>query len=267
MLTDRGTLVFCQRDSEGLIEVLDNDGVRTLYFGTRAAQSSMLLYAPSVLALEYTRCMLAALLFQPRPQNILLVGLGGGSLVRFLLDHFPQANIVCVESRPSILELARRYFFLPDRPQLQVHIGDGAAFLRDCATGRFDLLLVDAFDSEGVHESVCSSSFYADCRRALTGSGALSTNLWTTPGAPLQRILGHMQQGFGGQILRLPVEKRANLIALGLVAPRSRQDFRQLRAPARESSERFGLDFPKQLRRIEQHNGNAFSRLLSRGKG
>lgn len=266
MLTDRGTLVFAQRDSDGLIEVLDNDGVRTLYFGTRAAQSSMLLYAPSVLALEYTRCMLAALLFQPRPQNILLIGLGGGSLVRYLLDHFPQANIVCVESRPSILDLARRYFLLPERPQLQVHVGDGADFLRDCAPGRFDLVLVDAFDSEGVHESVCSASFFADCRRVLARSGVLSINLWTTPSAPIKSILAQMQQGFGGQILRLPVEKRANLIALGLVTPHSRQDLKRLRASARTSSGRFGLDFPNQLRRIEQHNGNVFSRLLSWGR-
>ena len=262
MLIDRGTLVFAQRDSEGLIEVVDKDGVRTLYFGTRAAQSSMLLYAPAALALEYTRCMLAALLFQPRPQNILLVGLGGGSLARFLLQHFPQTQIECVEMRRSVVDLARRYFQLPDPKQLRIHVGDGSEFVRQCPPGSFDLILVDAFDSEGVHQSVCRAPFYADCRRALTGAGVLSTNLWATPGSPQNDIFYEMQQGFGGQILRLPVEKRANLIALALRVPKSRKDLKQLREPARELMTRFGIDFPKQLRRIEHHNGGAMRRLM-----
>jgi spermidine synthase len=263
MLIDRGTLVFAQRDSEGLIEIVDQDGVRTLYFGTRAAQSSMLLYAPATLALEYTRCMLAALLFQPRPRRILLIGLGGGSLARFLLQYLPQAQIDCVEMRPSVVDLARRYFQLPDRKQLRIHVGDGSEFLRDSTPDSFDLILVDAFDGAGVHESVCPASFYADCRRALTATGVLSTNLWATPNSPLNDICTEMQQGFEGQILRLPVEKRANLIALGLSSPQSRKDLKQLREPAHELATRLGIDFPKQLQRIEQHNGSAIRRLMS----
>lgn len=262
MLTDRGTLIFALRDSEGLIEVIDLEGTRSLYFGTRARQSSMLLYAPATLALGYTRSMLAALLFQPQPRNILLIGLGGGSLARFLVQHLPEAQIDCVETRPSVIELARRYFHLPDTQQLEIHIGDGAEFLCDCPEQSFDLILVDAFDSSGVHPSVCPASFYADCRRALTPEGVLSVNLWATPGAPFKNILAEMEQGFGSQILRLPVEQHANLIALGLSTVRSRKELKLLREPARELSTRFGLDFPKLLRGLEHYNSGVLRRFL-----
>lgn len=262
MLTDRGTLIFALRDPEGLMEVIDQDGLRSLYFGTRARQSSMRLADPTELVLEYTRSMLAALLFQPQPQRILLVGLGGGSLARFLLRHLTKAQIDCVETRAGVVELARRYFELPDSPRLTIHIGDGAEFLRDAPEGRYDLILVDAFDSEGVHSSVCNRQFHADCRRALNDSGVLSINLWITPGSGSKDILKDMEQGFAKPVLRLPVEQRANLIALAPVRSVSRKDLKQLREPARDLAARFGLEFPAQLRRLERANTGLMRRIL-----
>lgn len=263
MLTDRGTLIFALRDPEGLMEIIDQDGVRSLYFGTRARQSSMRLNDPAELVLEYTRGMLAGLLFQPQPRRILLVGLGGGSLARFLLRHLPDAQIDCVETRTGVIDLARCYFQLPDTPRLAIHIGDGAEFLRNAPEGHFDLILVDAFDSGGVHPSVCSRQFHADCRRALSATGVLSINLWITPGSGSRDVLKDMEQGFAKPILRLPVEQRANLIALAPVCSVSRKDLKQLREPARALAARFGLDFPGQLRRLERANTGLMRRILA----
>lgn len=262
MLTDRGTLIFALRDPEGLMEVIDQDGIRSLYFGTRARQSSMRLADPAELTLEYTRSMLAALLFQPQPRRILLIGLGGGSLARFLLRHLPSTQIDCVETRAGVIDLARRYFALPDTQRLTIHIADGAEFLRNAPEGHYDLILVDAFDSEGVHPSVCTREFHADCRRALSDNGVLSINLWITPGSGSRNILKDMEQGFAKPVLRLPVEQRANLVALAPVRNVSRKDLKQLRAPARDLAARFGLDFPGQLRRLEHANTGLIRRIL-----
>lgn len=262
MLTDRGTLIFALRDPEGLMEVIDQDGIRSLYFGTRARQSSMRLTDPAGLVLEYTQGMLAALLFQPQPHRILMIGLGGGSLARFLLRHLPNAQIDCSEPRAGVIDLARRYFQLPDTPQLAVHISDGAEFLRHAPEGHYDLILVDAFDSEGVHPSVCSRQFHADCRRALRAAGVLSINLWITPGTGSQNVLKNMELGFAKPVLRLPVEQRANLIALAPVRNIGRRELKQLREPARELAVRLGLDFPGQLRRLERANTGLMRRIL-----
>ncbi len=263
MITDRGTLIYAVRDDEGLIEVIDHDGTRSMYFGTQARQSSMLLYAPATLALEYTRSMLAGLLFQPQPRRILMIGLGGGSLARYLLARFPASQIDCAETRTGVVDMARRYFQLPETDLLRIHIEDGAKFLQDAPDRHYDLILVDAYDSGGVHPNVCPSSFHTDCRRVLTETGVLSMNLWATPGSPFKTILTDMQQGFDSQVLRLPVEQRANLIALGLCTPHSRKDLKALREPAREMMTQYDLDFPKMLRRLEHYNSGLMRRIIN----
>lgn len=263
MLTDRGTLMYAQRDTEGLIEVIDHKGTRSLYFGTQARQSSMLLYAPNQLALEYTRNMLVGLLFQPKPKRILLIGLGGGSLARYLLAHLPETRIDCVETRPTVVDVARRCFQLPDAELLRIHIDDGARFLHAAPLQHYDMILVDAYDSGGVHPSVCPASFHSNCRRVLTDTGVLAMNLWSTPNSRVRAVVTDMQRGFDSQVLRLPLPQRANLIALGLVRPHSRKELKALRELARELKTRFALDFPHMLRRLEHYNSGLMRRIIN----
>ncbi|HEY6896719.1 MAG TPA: spermidine synthase-like protein, partial [Rhodocyclaceae bacterium] len=63
--------------------VVDDDERRYLYFSIHLMQSAMRLNAPNALDLRYTQKMMACLLFNPRPKRIVLIGVGGGSLVKF----------------------------------------------------------------------------------------------------------------------------------------------------------------------------------------
>ena len=58
------------------IAVSDERGVRSLHVGGEAIQSAMRLADPFALALDYTRCMMAFLLFHPEPRRALMIGLG-----------------------------------------------------------------------------------------------------------------------------------------------------------------------------------------------
>ncbi len=262
MLTDRGILIFAQHDDQGIVEVIDDADTRSLYFGTRARQSSMSLRDPIALTLGYTRSMLAALLFRPEPRRVLMIGLGGGSLARFLLHHYPVLEIDCVESRTSVVELARRYFGLPQDARMTIHIGDGTQYVKNCRDRSYDLILIDAFDSSGVHPSVCEKEFHAACHRILGSGGVLSMNLWATPNASLKTVLGNLERGFAGQVLRLPVEQRANLIALGLEQSYTRHELKALREPARKLEQRLALNLPKQLRSLIHYNSALMRRFL-----
>ena len=66
-------------------------------------QSEMSLKAPNDLALRYTQKMMAFLLFQPRPMRIVLIGLGGGSLVKFCHHRLPGARMTAVELDPDVI--------------------------------------------------------------------------------------------------------------------------------------------------------------------
>ena len=71
------------------VEVSEEDGVRSLHLGGDAIQSSIRLDRPDELALDYTRAMMAFLLFQPLPREVLMIGLGGGSMARYIHQRMP----------------------------------------------------------------------------------------------------------------------------------------------------------------------------------
>src|SRR5213078_22970 len=79
------------------VAVSDARGVRTLHVGGEAIQSAMRLGDPFALALDYTRCMMAFLLFHPEPRSVLMIGLGGGSLPKFFHRHLRATRLRVVE--------------------------------------------------------------------------------------------------------------------------------------------------------------------------
>ncbi len=131
------------------IEVSEESGVRYLHFGTEWIQGAMRIARPWALELDYTREMMAALLLRPGadwPANALIIGLGAGSVTKFLYRHRPQAKLDLVEINPEVVAVARHAFRVPDdNARLTVHRADGVAFVRNART-RYDCILVDGFD-------------------------------------------------------------------------------------------------------------------------
>ncbi|MBF0153030.1 MAG: methyltransferase domain-containing protein [Magnetococcales bacterium] len=163
------------------IEVVDDGPLRILHFGTYLKQSCILRANPQRLVLPYTRHMLAVLAFNPQPRRVLMVGLGGGTMARFLLDHCPACQIDVVDIVPDMPGIARRFFGLPLSSRLRLHVDDGARFLTDLATRnappRFDLLLIDAYNALGMAESVYVDAFFRHCHTLLTTDGVMAINL------------------------------------------------------------------------------------------
>src|SRR5215207_4726364 len=95
------------------IAVSDARGVRSLHVGGEAIQSSMKIGEPFALALDYTRCMMAFLLFHPEPEETLMIGLGGGSLAKFFHRQLRRTRVRAVELDPRIVTAARQHFALP----------------------------------------------------------------------------------------------------------------------------------------------------------
>src|SRR5678809_13316 len=70
---------------------------RRMHFTNDATQSAMLFADPDALIAQYTRKMMAFLLFNPNPKHIVMIGLGGGSLAKFCYRHLPGSKITVVE--------------------------------------------------------------------------------------------------------------------------------------------------------------------------
>lgn len=186
----------------------------SLQFTRGQTQSRMLANAPGRLLIDYTRTMLAALLWQPRPARIGMVGLGGGSQAKFCHRHLPHSRIEVVENHPGVIALRREFGIPDDDARLRVVLDDGARFLH-AHPGRFDVLLVDGYDPGGIPEALSTQAFYNDCRAALAGGGVMAGNLFCADPEP---HVARLRRSFGeDRVLVLEEAKMSNRVAFAWV--------------------------------------------------
>ncbi|MDW7774049.1 MAG: fused MFS/spermidine synthase [Desulfobulbaceae bacterium] len=239
------------------VTVADYGCRRHLYLDGDTLQSSMLLADPNQLDLEYSQAMMCALLFQPEPRNVLLIGLGGGSLVKFLLEFCPEARIDVAEINPEIVAVARQYFLLPEDERLQITPAPGEVVVADrlAAGGRYDLLLLDAFDDSGPARALLDEQFLCRCRALLTPGGIFAMNLWNRPGDNFAAIHTTLAALFGnGTRKLLMTEANTNAVVFGLTQPVPVRNLMKLKPAARELGRRTGINFVRLLRQLYWQN-------------
>ncbi|WP_296002038.1 transferase spermidine synthase [Rugamonas sp.] len=151
---------------------------RSLQFKPGMIQSEMRLSRPDQLVLTYVRAMMCFTLFQRRPEHIVMVGLGGGSLVKFCHRYLPHSRITVLELRADVIALREQFAIPPDDGRLAVIHADATHYLAGL-TAAADVLLVDGFDADGMPPALGSARFYTDCRRALRPGGVLVANLFS----------------------------------------------------------------------------------------
>ena len=208
-------------------ETLD---AKALHFSISEIQSRMRLAEPDALDLEYTRVMMGFLLFNPAPQDIVMIGLGGGSLAKFCHRHLPGTRIRVVELNPHVIALREAFHVPPDSARFSVLQADGARFVRD-TDERFDVLLADGFDSDGLPPRLSSQRFYDDCFDVLRPGGFLVANLHFGH-ARFEVIVERIRRSFGSAVLIVDGVDLANSV---IFAHKGRalepQPPRALRAP------------------------------------
>lgn len=161
-------------------------------------QSEMRLSHPDDLVLSYCRAMMCFTLFQPQPEHIVMVGLGGGSLAKFCYRYLPHARITVLELRADVIALRDQFAVPRDNARFRIIEADAVDYMRALRASA-DVLLIDGFDEVGLPPALGSAAFYADCRQALRPGGVLVTNIFSYDplyGAMLQRL----RQAFQGRL-------------------------------------------------------------------
>lgn len=200
--------------AENLIEVSEKAGVRYLHFSADWIQGAMRIQRPNVLELAYTREMMAGLLLHdaPWPRQALLIGLGAGSLAKFIYHNLPDTIITVIEIDPQVEIVARLHFKLPvDPKRLRIIIADGAEYMLNDGK-KFDTILVDGFDKDGRAGVLDTLPFYQACRARLSSSGLLAVNLLSRSKG-FQASAEHIAKAFAGRSLVFPSCDSGNTIA------------------------------------------------------
>jgi spermidine synthase len=243
------------------VQISEKHGVRFLHLGGPAVQSAMRLRDPWTLELEYTRAMMAFLLFRPAPRDMALIGLGGGSLAKFIHRHLTGARLAALEVNPEVVEAARSFFHLPpDDDRLSVRVGDGAAFVYAHPASQ-DVLLVDGYDARRIVEDLASEAFYLACEAMLRPGGVAVFNLWGSDKSfPL--YFERLGKVFGDRLLRLPSERKGNIIVFAFRLPAPDLTLAVLARRARQLSAVLGLEMEDFLSRLRNWNPTSDGRLL-----
>lgn len=230
--------------------IFETEFERRMHFTNSATQSAMLLSDPDALIAQYTRKMMAFLLFNPNPRGIVMLGLGGGSLAKFCYRHLPNSQITVVEIDEEVIAM-RKEFCVPDDDQrFRIVQEDGARYVERC-TEPMDILLIDAFDADGIALTLANADFYSCAARRLTENGMLVMNFW----GPCERYVDNLTQAraaFGDSLLLVPVAGDVNVLLFAFKQAPPQSITSELESVARRLQMRLLLDFPRYLRRICQ---------------
>jgi spermidine synthase len=240
-----------KKAKEAAIAVTNARGVRTLHLGGEAIQSAMRVDDPFALALDYTRCMMAFLLFHPEPRRALMIGLGGGSLAKFFHRYLKRTRLRVVELDPHVLAAARQHFALPaDDERFSVEVGDGVEALSpECC----DLLILDAFEDELHVPRLASREFYDGAFLALAEPGALVVNFMNDD-PKFDLALQRLERAFGGAVLCMPALYDPNILVFAFKGVPPALPWGELRSRAEQLAARYGLPFPRYVNRLRAMN-------------
>ena len=172
-----GKEIYRTYDEYGPIQVFDDGVKRYLAFEEDDEQTCVLKANPAQIQHEYTRAMLLSLLLVD-PREVLLLGLGGGSLATCLLGYHPELNLRAVELRRAVIKIAKKYFYLPKTDRLTVFEDDAGQYLLGDAVSPAQLILADMYGADGLDPQQLTHWFLERCHELLTDDGWLVLNCW-----------------------------------------------------------------------------------------
>jgi predicted membrane-bound spermidine synthase len=194
------------------VSVVDEGPIRRLVFPGRLVQSEQDVRVPGRLRLGYTHAIHGATCHARELGRVLMIGVGGGSLVRSIHRVAPEARIDAVELHRPVLELARRWFGLPAGPWVAYHVDDGRRFLTR-SNDRYDLIILDAFGTERVPPHLLSREFMTLARDRLNPGGVFAANVIADTDSDLaEAVHATATDAFGSAEVREPVPETGNLI-------------------------------------------------------
>ena len=169
------------------IRIRRSGNVRTLHFvrdnGREVTESRVNLDQPEQVMLAYAKGMFASYLYKPAQNRVLIVGLGGGSMVHFIAHHDPECQIDVIEIDPVVVELAAEYFDVKSGKNLDVITVDGFEYLRETEQ-IYDVIYMDAFlkpsevtDSTGIPQRLKTLEFFKTIQTKLVPDGLVVFNL------------------------------------------------------------------------------------------
>ena len=122
-----GAKVLFRKDTRyHQLAVIEESDIRALRFGS-SFQSETYVNDPFKTVFPYTDYFFLGPAYKPDARSMLFLGLGGGSAPKRVWRDFPELKLQVVELDPVVVDVARRFFAVPDDPRLPIAVSDGGS--------------------------------------------------------------------------------------------------------------------------------------------
>jgi spermidine synthase len=139
-------------------------------------ESAVDLADPLNLVVPYTRSLYGGLFFQPKPEKVLMIGLGGAGFHRLFMAAYPAVLLQSVELDPKVVELTRKGMYFTPTENSPIATVDGRQFVKR-SREKWDWLILDAFRGGFVPPHLKTQEFYQECAARMSDQGVFITNL------------------------------------------------------------------------------------------
>ena len=182
--TATAKVIHSERSLYRNIIVEDKKDLRCLKFNVKSSktnQSCMITSDPDKLVFNYTKLVFSSLLMIDNPKNVLIIGLGGGTLSNTIHQIYPDANITNVEIDPAVIKVAREYFAFFENEKITSIVQDGRIFVKRASIKKqkYDWIILDAFNGDYIPEHLLTKEFFEETKSILTDDGIIASNTFS----------------------------------------------------------------------------------------
>lgn len=132
-------------------------------------------------------------------ENILVLGMGGGSVIHSLRTKFEyKKNIVAVEIDSQIIKLAKEEFGIAPSEELQIIEGDAFEFVKN-SNSKFQLIIIDLFIDLNVPPIFYEKEFCENVSNLLEKQGSIIFNVGVNlekQSVTTEKIIANFGSGF-----------------------------------------------------------------------
>lgn len=176
LIENKENIIFAEKSHYNNITILNASIGRILLFDD-TYQGGIIHYQGFDGGMPYTRYYHLAGIINNNIKDILVLGLGSGSVIHDCLNIYNYNKIDAVEIDPAIVDLAYKYFELPKTKGLIIHCCDARDFVFNCKK-TYDLIIIDLFLAEGMPLTFMAYEFIEQVYKLLNPDGVAGVNLF-----------------------------------------------------------------------------------------
>ena len=187
---------------QGELHIRQDDERRWLSFtDSPAIQSCMLHSDHAQLVLPYQQTMMMWPLFvTSTARRAVLMGVGGGDMIRYLQQHYPDISIQAVDEDPVMLQAACEYFAIKPGQSLALQVDEAEQYVQRLQQP-LDVLLIDIVADDATPGCLYKRSFWQACQHGLSATGIMIVNVIPDSESDFVSLLEQLRSVFG----QLPV--------------------------------------------------------------